>query len=264
MSGFRILLLAAGVLGATFATALPAAAIELEARLDWGERYTVSTPLAAVVREVAVRPGDFVEAGQLLFTLDTRRLEADASAMAAEIDRLRLDLSEADREVERAEELYDRTLIAVRELELARIQRAMAAARLARAEAEQQRIRIDLEDSRVRAPAAGRMLAVTVSIGEAISPVLAPPMLAAIGSTDTMRAEATVDAETAARLRPEQEVEVDVGSGAVHAGWISGIGWEQEDIGFGPGYRVEVRFSPPETVQLRSGQSARVLLPEAE
>lgn len=264
MGRLRTLLLAAGLLGATLATALPAAAIELEARLDWGERYTISTPLASVVREVAVRPGDAVAAGQLLFTLDTRRLEADARAAAAEVERLRLDLSEAEREVERAEELYDRTLIAVRELELARIQRAMASARLARAEAEQQRIRIDLEDSRVRAPAAGRVLTVNVSIGEAISPVLNPPMLAAIGSTDPMRAEATIDAETAARLRPGQEVEVDVGYGSIRAGTISGIGWEQEDIGFGPGYRVEVRFSPPETVQLRSGQSARVLLREAE
>ncbi len=260
MGRFRSLMLTAGLLGPGLIATLPAAATELAARVDWGERYTVSTPLAGVVREIAVRPGDLVESDELLLTLDTRRLQADARAVEAEIERLRLDLSEAEREVERAEELYDRMLIAVRELELARIQRAMAAARLARAQAERQRIRVDLEDSRIRAPAAGRVVSVLVTVGEAISPALAPPRLAVIGSTDPMRADATVDSDTAAVLRTGQAVGVDIGSGEVREGTISAIGWEPEDIGFGSGYRVEVRFSPPETVQLRSGQPARLLL----
>ncbi len=259
MGRLRILLLAAGLLAA-----LPAAAVELPARVDWSERYTISTPLAGVVREIAVRPGDLVERDQVLFTLDTRRLRAEARAVEAEIERLRLDLSEADREVERAEELYDRTLIAMRELELARIQRAMAAARLARAQAEQERLRVDLDDSRIRAPAAGRVLTVAITIGEAISPALAPPVLATLGSTDPMRADATVDSDLAGRLQPGQTVAVDVGSGETYAGTISAVGWEMEDIGFGPGYRVQVRFSPPETVQLRSGQPARVRLGDSE
>lgn len=255
MGRFRILVLATGLLAA-----LPAAALELQARVDWGDRYTISTPLAGVVREIAVRPGDLVERDQLLFTLDTRRLQAEARAVAAEIERLRLDLAEAEREVERAEELYDRTLIAMRELELARIQRAMAAARLARAQAERERIQVDLDDSRIRAPAAGRVLSVAVTIGEAISPTLAPPVLATLGSTDPMRAEATVDPELAGGLRPGQTVAVDVGSGEIYAGAISAVGWELADIGFGPGYRIEVRFSPPHAVQLRSGQTARLRL----
>jgi hypothetical protein len=47
-------------------------------------------------------------------------------------------------------------------------------------------------------------------------------------------------------------------------GAITAVGWELEDIGFGPGYRGEIRFSPPETVQLRSGQPARVRLGGSE
>jgi len=259
MGRLRILVLATCLLAT-----VPAAAVELQARVDWGERYTISTPLAGVVREIAVRPGDLVERDQLLFTLDTRRLRAEARAVEAELERLRLDLSETDREVERAEELYDRTLIAMRELELARIQRAMAAARLARAQAEQQRLRVDLDDSRIRAPAAGRVLTVAVTLGEAISPALAPPVLATLGSTDPMRADATVDPDLAGSLQPGQTVGVEVGSGETYTGAISAVGWELEDIGFGPGYRVEVRFSPPEAVQLRSGQPARVRLGGSE
>nr|WP_296750457.1 efflux RND transporter periplasmic adaptor subunit [Thioalkalivibrio sp.] len=263
MGASRNLILAAALTGAGLMLAPPVAADELEARIDWGQRYTVSAPLAGIVREISIRPEEQVTEGQTLFTLDTRRLRADARAGEAERERLRLELAEADREVERAEELYDRTLIALRELELSRIQRAMAAARLARVDAELQKTRVDLEDSVVRAPAAGRVLSVAVSTGEAVSPALAPAVLAVLGSTDPMRAEATVDADTAGRLQPGQPARVRLDTGEAFDGSVSSVGWEVEDIGFGHGYRVEVHFSAPEA-RLRAGQSARVSLPAAQ
>jgi RND family efflux transporter MFP subunit len=244
--------LALGLVGGT-----PAGADELPALVDWGQRYQVSSPLAGVVREVSAIPGVRVEAGQLLFTLDTRRLQADLRAAEAERERVRLELAEADREVERAEELYDRTLIAVREVELARILRAMAAARLAKAEADLRRTRIDLDDSEVRSPAAARVLTVHVTAGDAVSPALAPPVLATLGGVDPMRADTTVDAGTAARLQPGQPASVQVGGETLPA-TVASIGWEPEDIGFGPGYRVGVAFSPPGRAEFRAGQEARV------
>lgn len=258
------LVLAATLTGLGLMLIQPLIADDLESRIDWGQRHTISAPLAGVVREISIRPGDRVTEGQTLFTLDTRRLRADARAGEAERERLRLELAEADREVERAEELYDRTLIALRELELTRIERAMAAARLARADAQLQKTRIDLEDSVVRAPAAARVLSVTVSAGEAVSPALAPPVLAVLGSTDPMLAEATVDADTAGRLQPGQPVAVRLDTGEAFDGSVASVGWQLEDIGFGPGYRLEVHFSTPETARLRAGQSARISLPPVE
>lgn len=258
------LVLVAVVTGLGLLLTQPLTADELEARIDWGQRYTISAPLAGVVREILIRPGDRVTEGQTLFTLDTRRLRADARAGEAERERLRLELAEADREVERAEELYDRTLIALRELELSRIKRAMAAARLARADAELQKTRIDLEDSLIRAPAAGRVLVLAVSPGEAVSPALAPAILAVLGSTDPMLAEATVDADTAGRLQPGQPAQVRLDSGEGFDGSVASIGWQVEDIGFGPGYRMAVHFFAPETARLRAGQSARISLPPVE
>ena len=256
--------LAAALTGLGLMLTQPLTADDLEARIDWGQRYTISAPLAGVVREISIRPGDQVTEGQTLFTLDTRRLRADARAGEAERERLRLELAEADREVERAEELYDRTLIALRELELSRIERAMAAARLARADAELLKTRIDLEDSVVRAPAAARVLSIPVSPGEAVSPALAPPVLAVLGSTDPMLAEATVDADTAGRLQPGRPARVRLDTGEAFDGSVASIGWQVEDIGFGPGYRLEVHFSTPETARLRAGQSARISLPSVE
>jgi RND family efflux transporter MFP subunit len=264
MGTYRSLILAAGQLGFGLLLTLPAAAQDLQARIDWGQRYVVSAPLAGVVREISVRPGDEVAAGQVLFALDTRRLRAEARAAEAEREQLRLELAEAEREVDRAEELYDRTLIAMRELELSRIRRALVAAQLARAEAELQKVRVDLEDSQIRAPARARVLSVAVSVGEAVSPALAPPVLGTLGTTDTMRAGITVDASTAARLQPGQPARVRLDSGAVFDGSVAAVGWQPEDIGFGPGFRVDIQFSPPETAGLRAGQSATVSLGTGE
>jgi RND family efflux transporter MFP subunit len=264
MGTHRRLILAASRLAFGLLLTLPAAAEDLPARIDWGQRYVVSAPLAGVVREISVRPGDEVTEGQVLFALDTRRLRAEARAAEAEREQLRLELAEAEREVERAEELYDRTLIAMRELELSRIKRAMAAAQMTRAEAELQKIRVDLDDSQIRAPARARVLSVAVSVGEAVSPALAPPVLGTLGSTDPMRAEITVDADTAARLQAGQHARVRLDSGTVFDGSVAAVGWQTEDIGFGPGFRVDIQFSPPENVQLRAGQKATVSLGAGE
>jgi RND family efflux transporter MFP subunit len=264
MGTYHRLILATSLLGLGLLLTLPAAADDLQARIDWGQRYVVSAPLAGVVREISARPGDQVAEGQVLFALDTRRLRAEARAAEAEREQLRLELAEAEREVDRAEELYDRTLIAVREVELSRIRRAMVAAQLARADADLQKIRVDLEDSQVRSPARARVLSVAVSVGEAVSPALAPPVLATLGSTDPMRAETTVDADTAARLQPGQPARVRLESGGVLDGSVVAVGWETEDIGFGPGFRVDVHFSPPEGLQLRAGERAVVLLGAGE
>jgi membrane fusion protein, multidrug efflux system len=244
-------------LGTLWAASLQAE--DFQARIDWGQRHVLSAPVTGVVREIAVRPGDRVETGDVLITLDLRRLNADLRAVEAELDRLRLELGEADREVARAEELYDRTLVPIREVELARIQRAMAASRLARAQAELDRTRIDLDDSRVRAPGPSRVLSVGVTAGEAVSPALSPPTLVILGGIDPMRAEATVDATVAAGLRAGQSAWVRVREQTL-AGTVRAIGWEPEDIGFGHGYSLSVEFSPPESLELRAGEPASILL----
>lgn len=257
-TGLAIVLLATAI-----AASGRVAAQEFPARVDWSQRYHVSTPVAGVVREIAVRTGDLVEAGQLLFSLDTRRIQADLRAAGADRARLRLELAEADREVERAEDLYDRTLIAVRELELARIQRSMAAARLAQAEAQLDRIGADLDDSRIRAPAPARVLSIEVTPGEAVNPSLAPPVLAVLGRIEPMRAVTTVGADLAAGLPRGQPAWVHIGDHAI-AGTVAEIGWELEDLGFGPGYRVGIEFLAPDPARLRAGQEVRVRLDATE
>ncbi|WP_018871850.1 efflux RND transporter periplasmic adaptor subunit [Thioalkalivibrio sp. ALJ16] len=228
-----------------------------DARLDWGERYRITAPIAGRIEAIEVRPGERVAAEAVLFRLDTRRTEADLRAARAAIERLQMELAEAERERDKAEDLYDQTLIAARELELARIDYATVAARLAEARAQRDRVRADLEDAVIRAPADGHMVRIDASVGQFVNPALMPPVLAILGTRDPMRARGLVPATTAAELEPGDAVTVVVAEQRL-SGRIASVGWEPTGEEPERGYAVEVEFSPGDATSLRPGQNARI------
>ncbi|MBS3799535.1 MAG: efflux RND transporter periplasmic adaptor subunit [Thioalkalivibrio sp.] len=231
----------------------------LAAQLDWGERYVITAPVAGRIKAVHVRTGARVEANDVLFGLDTRRASADLRAANATVERLQLELDEAERELNKAEDLYDRTLVAAREVELARIEHATVAARMTEARAQRDRIRVDIEDATIRAPASGRMARVNASPGQYVNPALVPPVLGVVGTTDPMRAIARVAGEIAGALQSGHKAEVVIGDRAF-SGTIAVVGWEPEAADNQRSYRVEVTFPVPEGARLRPGQSARIEL----
>ena len=252
------LLTAAGLLALLAVAPAPALAEDgFAAKLDWGERYRITAPIAGRIEAIEARAGEQVEADAVLFRLDTRRTDADLRAARATLERLQMELDEAERERNKAEDLYDQTLIAARELELARIEYATVAARLAEARAQRDRIRADLEDATIRAPASGRLVRVEANTGQYVNPALVPPVLAILGTTDPMRAAATVPADTAATLEPGEAVTVVVGDQRL-SGTIARVGWEPAGEAPDRGYRVEVEFSPADDLPLRPGQTARI------
>lgn len=73
-----------------------------------------------VVREVHVREGQDVKAGQLLFTLDTRVDNANALRAQAQVEKDRADLAEAESNLKRNEELLARKFVAQAAVDTAR------------------------------------------------------------------------------------------------------------------------------------------------
>jgi RND family efflux transporter MFP subunit len=73
-----------------------------------------------VVREVHVREGQDVKAGQLLFTLDTRVDNANALRAQAQVEKDRADLTEAESSLKRNEELLARKFVAQAAVDTAR------------------------------------------------------------------------------------------------------------------------------------------------
>ena len=109
-------------------------AADLPAVVGWLQRVELGTLVSGVVSEVHVRPGQQVRRGDKLLSLDSRGFASQVSRRTAEHQYAQAALKEAQREDERAIELYDRTVLSDFERN-----QALVALKAARAVAERAR-----------------------------------------------------------------------------------------------------------------------------
>ncbi len=181
------------------------------------ENIAVATPVAGVVTELYVKVGDSVKAGQPLFKLDDRNLQASVLVQRAAIasaeaklkveqamhadmtNQLEFYQSVADIRAVSREEL-DRKKFAVQTQDA---QIASARAEIAAAEAQLKAVQIDIERLTIDAPVDGRVLQVNLRLGEyaQTGPVATPLML--LGNTDQMNVRVDVDENDAWKVRAD-------------------------------------------------------------
>jgi len=107
--------------------------------------------------------GAMVEAGQLLFQIDPKPLQAQAAAAGAEVTVAAARLEQAARERQRFDELVKDDAVSRKERDDAVSAEAISKAQLETAKARLQQIDLDLQYTRVTAPIAGK-------IGQALLP----------------------------------------------------------------------------------------------
>ena len=146
---------------------------------------------APVVASLLVEEGDRVEPGQTLARLDSHALRQ------AELERLAAELENAQRELRRRENLYQRKTISDSEVDEARL-----AARVARSDLDAAQARLDL--SEVRSPIAGQVLEIHAREGER----LGAEGLMEIGETGRMYAVAEVYETDIGRVRVGQRARI--------------------------------------------------------
>ncbi len=176
----------------------------------------IGTPVAGLCVEVAVRVGDRVNAGDLLFRLDDRDLAAQlASRRAAlQVTRARVPETEATladmrNQLRLAEAVTDRRAISVEDLTKRRYAVQLAEARLrtaqadvAAAEAQVGETQTNIDRLSVRAPVAGQVLQVNLRPGEfAPAGALATPLML-LGSIERLHVRIDIDENDAWRFRP--------------------------------------------------------------
>lgn len=124
--------------------------------------------VSGVVERVDARVGQRVKAGELLLRLEAAPFQARVAAARARVAARRAALDQARRDLTRAEELYEQTLLSDYELASARRAELAARADLAEAEAALTEARLALARSRLRAPVAGRVVEVRSWPGQAV------------------------------------------------------------------------------------------------
>ena len=219
-------------------------AADIPAVVGWAQRVELGTLVSGVVSEVHVRPGQQVSEGDRLLSLDKRGFSSQVSRRAAEHRHAQAVLEEAQREDERAIELYDRTVLS----DFERNQALVAA-------------RLDLERSVIQAPFDGAVLAVNAARGQSVVSELQSQPLVVVADTRRLRARALVDAAQADRLKPGGSLDATLRGASVKAA-VGHLGFEPVSKGDqGTRYELFVDLVADPERPLRVGETVILHLP---
>ena len=119
--------------------------------------FELSTVVSGVVKQVNVKAGDKVKKGQVLLFLDQQVFEAAQKTSEKMFHSAQLARDEAKKELDRAKELYERTVLSDHELNLAKIEFAKFDALLAKAESQKKLSAYELKYSQIVAPINGKV-----------------------------------------------------------------------------------------------------------
>ena len=141
------------------------------------ERVELTTRVSGVVEEVLVKSGQRVKKGAVLLRLDKTVLQAQLDEATAEQARAEADAGDARRELERAEELFNRTVSSTSEVEAATLRHARAKAALSGANARRVIAQKNLADAELKAPFNGVVKSVPGGPGTVVTADCQPKTL---------------------------------------------------------------------------------------
>jgi len=232
-----------------------AQAKDIAAVLGWAQRIELGTLVSGVVSRVHVHPGQAVEQGDELISLDARGFESQVARRLAEQRHAQALLEEARREDQRASELYERTVLSDFERNQALLALEAARAVFERSAAALVAARLDLEHSVLRAPFAGVVLAVNVAPGQSVISEFQSDPLVTLASNRTLQARAEVDAERAANLPVGKVLRATLRGRALDAS-VNHVGYEPIDPSAQvPRYQLILDIDAREQPPLRVGET---------
>jgi multidrug efflux system membrane fusion protein len=168
----------------------------------------------STIRTVHIKEGQFVKAGQLLFSLDDRSNRAAVEQARAQVARDRATLGDLERQYKRSQELVEQKFLAQSAVDTLRSQVEAARALLASNQAAARASDVSASYSAIRAPLSGRVGAINVYPG---SLVQLATSLTTITQLDPISVSFTLPESALGALLAAQQagkVEVAASSGA--------------------------------------------------
>ena len=121
------------------------AAGEADGVLQWEQKAALSLPVSGVIESMNVVPGQRVVKGTVLLSLDKRPFQYRLQSAKFRMAQFAPGRDEARNELQRAEDLYERTVLSQVELDQAKIDFAEKDARYLEARADVDQAELDLE-----------------------------------------------------------------------------------------------------------------------
>lgn len=145
-------------------TVTPIASVAIKARLE------------SVITGVHFQDGATVKAGDVLFTLDGRQIEAEIKRVEAVIAGAEAQLEQARRDVERYKELVTKNATTLVTLNNAQTQVNILNATAQSNRATLENLKVQLDYTTIRAPITGRISAASVKVGNFVRPADTTPL----------------------------------------------------------------------------------------
>ena len=165
-------------------------------RVEAVERVDVRSRVAGAVQSLHFREGALVKKGDLLITIDPAPYAAELDRAEAQVVAAQARVAYSRSEASRARRLLDDHAIAQREFDERQNAQLEAEATLRAAQAASRSARLSLDYTQVRAPVAGRVGRVEVTVGNLVAAGPGAPVLTTLVSVDPIYA--SFDAEEGA------------------------------------------------------------------
>ncbi len=240
--------------GLALLTAGMSNAADYSAVLQWSQLSAVSAAVPGRVERVLVQAGQQAKPGELLLVLDPAVYQAEVMAARAEVSGLGADEAEAKRNLDREQELYNRTITPTTELDAAKLRYAQAKAKLDAAQARLERARQRLAEAEVRAPFPAVVVERQAEPGVVVAQCQPQPLLT-LARSDEMLARATLSPAQAAGLSLGAAATVVIGDKS-QVGKVRSLRYVAGDK---PGYLLDVAI--PRPAHALAGQAATIKLP---
>ena len=237
-----------------------AQAAQFDATLQWSKRAELGVPVSGVVQAIYADVGQRVAKGEKLLQLDDTvfkvRVKEAGSTLKSQIEHYK----EAERELKRSMDLYERTVLSDHELQVAKNNAVKAAAMRDQAQADLVKAKQVLKYSSLRAPFNALVLERHAQEGKVIAAGLKPQTLFVVADADQMLARMYVSEAQLNQFKLGQTAKVMLADTQME-GVIKAIGFEPASGASNTNsYPVDVEFKTANQV-LRAGQHVKVEMP---
>lgn len=172
---------------------------EFSGRLEAVERVDIRSRVAGAVQAVHFREGMLVKKGDLLISIDPAPYVAEVERAEAQVVAAQARLTNGRSEHDRARRLWDERAIAQREFDERVNALREADANLRAAEAYLQSTQLNLDYTQVRAPVAGRVGRLEITVGNLVAAGPGAPVLTTLVSVSPIYASFDADEQVVTR-----------------------------------------------------------------
>lgn len=247
---------------------------EVSGRFEAVDRVEIRSRVAGAIQAVHFREGGHVSQGDLLFSIDPEPYRAVVDQARGAVASAEARLVLAETELERGNALLERNTISQSEVAQRKSTRASTEAELQSAKAALKLAELDLAYTEIRAPIAGRIGTLDVTVGNLVAAGPSSPSLVTLVSVDPIYASftiaedhlrdvlSTLPANDAGLLLEQIPVEVEAAAGSPPIPGRLQLINNEIDAATGT-IRVRAVFDNPDG-RLIPGQFARIRLGQAK